>query len=88
MLHDAQLSQANPTTLVKHFSSLVLQICVLQMRTVIPISDNTMQRCVSDTASDVKDQLLDCVCESPSFSFQLDGSAYITNSDQLRVYVC
>lgn len=31
----------------------------------IPMSDNTIQRHISDMAADVKQQILDAICESP-----------------------
>ncbi|XP_022597516.1 zinc finger BED domain-containing protein 5-like [Seriola dumerili] len=53
----------------------------------IPMSDNTIQRRISDMAADVKEQVLDTICESPFFSIQLDESTDVANCAQLMVYV-
>ncbi|XP_075340393.1 SCAN domain-containing protein 3-like, partial [Odontesthes bonariensis] len=56
----------------------------------IPMSDKTIQRRISDTASDVKEQVLDNVRKSPFFSIQLEEStdvASCTTCAQLMVYV-
>ncbi|KAF7643440.1 hypothetical protein LDENG_00239380 [Lucifuga dentata] len=53
----------------------------------IPLSDNTIQRRISDMASDVKEQVLDNIRESPFFSIQLDESTDVANCAQLMVYV-
>ena len=45
----------------------------------IPLSDNTVQRRISDMASDVKEQVLNGVRESPFFSIQLDESTDVAN---------
>ncbi|KAM3875808.1 ranBP-type and C3HC4-type zinc finger-containing protein 1-like [Diretmus argenteus] len=54
---------------------------------VIPMSDNTIQRRISDMAADVKEQVLDAIRESHFFSIQLDESADVANCAQLMVYV-
>ncbi|XP_060780911.1 zinc finger BED domain-containing protein 5-like [Neoarius graeffei] len=53
----------------------------------IPMSDNTIQRRISDMVSDVKEQVLDAIRESPLFSIQLDESTDVANCAQLMVYV-
>ncbi|XP_056126207.1 zinc finger BED domain-containing protein 5-like [Rhinichthys klamathensis goyatoka] len=53
----------------------------------IPISDNTIQRRISDMACDVKEQVLDCVRESPFHAIQLDESTDVAHCAQLMVYV-
>nr|XP_033506785.1 zinc finger BED domain-containing protein 5-like [Epinephelus lanceolatus] len=53
----------------------------------IPMSDNTIQRRISDMAADVKEQVLDAIRESPFFSIQLDESTDVANCAQLMVYV-
>lgn len=54
---------------------------------VIPLSDNTVQRCISDMALDVKEQVLDGIRESPYFSIQIDQSTDVANCAQLMTYV-
>ncbi|KAM3835905.1 zinc finger BED domain-containing protein 5-like [Diretmus argenteus] len=54
---------------------------------VIPMSDNTIQRRISDMAADVKEQVLDAIRESHFFSIQLDESTDVANCAQLMVYV-
>ncbi|XP_061587400.1 zinc finger BED domain-containing protein 5-like [Cololabis saira] len=61
--------------------------CCCQAADAIPISDNTIQRRISDRAADVKEQVLDAIPESPFFSIQLDGSTDVANCAQLMVYV-
>ena len=53
----------------------------------IPISDNTIQRRISDVACDVKEQVLDTVRESPLHAIQLDESTDVTHCAQLMVNV-
>ncbi|XP_056243076.1 zinc finger BED domain-containing protein 5 [Seriola aureovittata] len=53
----------------------------------IPMSDNTIQRHISDMADDVKEQVLDAIRESPFFSIQLDESTDVANCATLMVYV-
>ncbi|XP_053170201.1 zinc finger BED domain-containing protein 5-like [Scomber japonicus] len=53
----------------------------------IPMSDNTIQRRISDMAADVKEQVLDAIRDSPFFSIQLDESTDVANCAQLMVYV-
>ena len=54
----------------------------------IPMSNNTIQRRISDMAADVKEQVLDAIRKSPFFSIQLDESTDVANCAQLMVYVC
>ncbi|XP_032376013.1 zinc finger BED domain-containing protein 5-like [Etheostoma spectabile] len=54
---------------------------------VIQLSDNTIQRRISDMGADVRQQVVDSVRESPSFSLQLDESTDVANCAQLMVYV-
>lgn len=54
---------------------------------VIPLSDNTVQRRISDMALDVKEQVLDGIRESPYFSIQIDESTDVANCAQLMTYV-
>jgi len=54
----------------------------------IPMSDSTMQRCISDMASDVKEQVLYNVRKRLFFSIQLDESTDVASCAQLMVYVC
>ncbi|KAJ8001210.1 hypothetical protein DPEC_G00191970 [Dallia pectoralis] len=51
----------------------------------IPISDNTIQRRISDVACDVKEQVLDSVRESPFHAIQLDESTDVAHCAQLMV---
>ena len=53
----------------------------------IPVSDKTIQRQISDMACDVKEQVLDGVCESPFHTIQLDESTDIAHCAQLMVYI-
>ena len=53
----------------------------------IHISDNTIQRRISDMACDVKKQVLDGVCESPFHAIQLDESTDVAHCAQLMVYI-
>lgn len=64
-------------------------ICSVMMREAaaakpkaIPMSDNTIQHRISDIALDVKEQVLDAICESPLFSIQLYESTDVANCAQ------
>lgn len=54
---------------------------------MIPISDITIQRRISDVAYDVKQQVLDGVHESPFYAIQRDESADVAHCAQLMVYI-
>ena len=51
----------------------------------ILMSDNTIQRRISNMAAVVKEQVLDAI--RPFFSIQLDKSTDVSNCAQLMVYV-
>ena len=53
----------------------------------VSLSNNTVQRRISEMADDVKEQVLDEVRASPLFSFQLDETTDVTSYSQLLVYV-
>lgn len=53
---------------------------------VIPLSDNTVQRHISEMIS-VKEQVLDGIRESPYFSIQIEESTDVANCVQLVTYV-
>ena len=67
--------------------SVMLGAAAVAKLNAIPLSDNTVQRRISDMASDVKEQVLNGVHESPFFSIQLDESTDVANCAQLMVYV-
>lgn len=52
----------------------------------VPLSNNTIQRCIQDMGSDCKDQLIEDLKKS-DFALQLDESTDIANQAQLLVYV-
>lgn len=54
---------------------------------VIPMSDNTIEHCISRMTSDVKEKLLGCVCESPFFFIQPDDATKFANCAQLMANV-
>ncbi|XP_062254936.1 zinc finger BED domain-containing protein 5 [Platichthys flesus] len=53
----------------------------------IPVSDNTIQRRISDMAYDVKEQVVNSVRKSPIHAIQLDESTDVAHCAQLMVYV-
>ena len=53
----------------------------------VPVSNNTVCRCIQDMADYSKSQLVRQVAESPFFAIQLDESTDVTNFPQLLVYV-
>ncbi|XP_060790841.1 zinc finger BED domain-containing protein 5-like [Neoarius graeffei] len=53
----------------------------------ISMSDNTIQRRISDMAYDVKEQVINCVRQSPIHAIQLDESTDVAHCAQLMVYV-
>ena len=53
----------------------------------IPVSDNTIQRRISDMAYDVKEQVVNSVRKSPIHAIQLDESTDVAYCAQLMVYV-
>jgi hypothetical protein len=71
----------------KDMCSMMLGEAAAAKLNAIPLSDNTVQRRISDMASDVKEQVLNGVRESPFFSIQLDESTDVANCAQLMVYV-
>ena len=53
----------------------------------VPVSNDTVCRCIQDMADYSKSQLVRRVAESPFFAIQLDESTDVTNFPQLLVYV-
>ncbi|XP_064416286.1 zinc finger BED domain-containing protein 5-like [Latimeria chalumnae] len=54
---------------------------------MVPLSNDTVSRRIADMAADVKEQLLEGVCQSPCFSIQIDESTDISDAAQLLVYI-
>lgn len=78
----------NPTTLLLSAAKDMCSVMTGEAAklNLIPMTDNDIQCCSSDTASDVTEQLLDCDCESPFFSIQLDESTDVANCARPIVY--
>ena len=53
---------------------------------VIPLSDNTVQRRISDISDDIKDQVINEIKEAETFAIQLDESTDISSMAQLLVF--
>lgn len=53
----------------------------------IPLSDNTVQRRISDISGDIKDQVINEIKAAGAFAIQLDESTDIANMAQLLVFV-
>ena len=53
---------------------------------VIPLSDNTVQRHISDISDDIKDQVINEIKEAETFAIQLDESTDISSMAQLLVF--
>ena len=53
----------------------------------ISLSNNTIQRRISNMSMDVKEQVLTEIKASPFFSFQLDESTDVSSCSQLLVFV-
>ena len=52
----------------------------------IPLSVNTIGRCVEDTAEDLKKQVLEQVTQCGRFAIQLEESTDVLNFSQLMVF--
>jgi len=53
----------------------------------IPLSDNTISRCINDTSEDIEQQVLNELRDSLIFALQVDESKDISGEAQLLVFV-
>ena len=65
---------------VRDMCSVMLGEAAAAKLDAIPISDNTIQQRISDMACDVKEQVLDGVCESPFHTIQCAERFFVFRS--------
>ena len=54
---------------------------------ILSLSDNTVQRCISDMSNDIKTQISEETRNSPMFAIQLIKSTDVSTCAQVMVYV-
>ena len=72
--------------LLKWVKQVLREASEIKMRN-ISLSNNTIQRRISDMSIDVMEQILSEIKASPVFSFQLDESTDVSSCSQLLVFV-